>query len=56
MRRILARPLPAVGPSTITDAGALARIEEMIADYVREADRALSGARLGNAAVSELRD
>lgn len=41
---------------TIVDAGALARIEEMIADYVREADRALSGARLGNAAVSELRD
>jgi len=41
---------------TIVDTGALARTEELIADYVRQADRALSGARLGNAAVSELRD
>lgn len=41
---------------TIADSGALARTEELIADYAREADRALSGARLDNAAVGELRD
>ncbi|MFC8682722.1 polyprenyl synthetase family protein [Microbacterium ureisolvens] len=41
---------------TIVDSGALERVERLIADYAREADRALSGARLGNAAVSELRD
>jgi geranylgeranyl diphosphate synthase type I len=41
---------------TIADSGALARIEDMITAYVRDADRALSGARLGNAAVGELRD
>ncbi|WP_347978844.1 polyprenyl synthetase family protein [Microbacterium sp. ProA8] len=41
---------------TIVDTGALDRIEGLIADYAREADRALSGARLGNAAVGELRD
>ncbi len=41
---------------TIVDTGALDRIERLIADYAREADRALSGARLGNAAVGELRD
>ena len=36
--------------------GALERVEQLIADYAREAERALSGARLGNAAVGELRD
>ena len=41
---------------TIVDSGALDRVEDLIAGYVRTADRALSGARLGNAAVSELRD
>lgn len=41
---------------TIADSGALDRVEAMIADYARRADRALSGARLGNAAVGELRD
>ncbi|MFT4229364.1 MAG: polyprenyl synthetase family protein [Microbacterium sp.] len=41
---------------TIVDTGALQRVEAMIAGYVREADRALSGTRLGNAAVGELRD
>lgn len=42
--------------ATIRDTGALERVEKLIADYVRSADRALSGARLGNAAVSRLRD
>ena len=41
---------------TIVDSGALDRVEQLIADYAHEADRALSGARLGNAAVGELRD
>lgn len=41
---------------TIVDSGALERVEDLIDGYVRTADRALSGARLGNAAVSELRD
>lgn len=41
---------------TIVDTGALERVEKLITDYAREADRALSGARLGNAAVGELRD
>ena len=41
---------------TITDTGALDRVEALIAEYAREADRALSGARLGNGAVGELRD
>ena len=41
---------------TIIDTGALGRVERLISDYAREADRALSGARLGNAAVGELRD
>ncbi|MFT4219369.1 MAG: polyprenyl synthetase family protein [Microbacterium sp.] len=40
----------------IADAGALDRVEAMIADYARQADRALVGARLDNAAVGELRD
>jgi geranylgeranyl diphosphate synthase type I len=41
---------------TIIETGALERVEQLIADYSREASRALSGARLGNAAVGELRD
>ncbi|WP_051191794.1 polyprenyl synthetase family protein [Microbacterium luticocti] len=41
---------------TIRDSGALARVEALIDDYVRAGDRALSGARLGNAAVGRLRD
>jgi geranylgeranyl diphosphate synthase type I len=41
---------------TIVDSGALERVEGLIADYAREAERSLSGARLGNAAVGELRD
>lgn len=41
---------------TIIDSGALDRVEALISDYAREAERALSGARLGNAAVGELRD
>lgn len=41
---------------TIIGSGALDRVEALISDYARQADRALSGARLGNAAVGELRD
>lgn len=41
---------------TIVDTGALQRTEDLISAYAREADRALSGARLDNAAVGELRD
>lgn len=41
---------------TIVDSGALDRVEALITDYATRADRALSGARLGNAAVGELRD
>ncbi|MGC5221867.1 polyprenyl synthetase family protein [Micromonospora sp. DT81.3] len=41
---------------TIIDTGALDRVEELISSYAHEADRALSGARLDNAAVGELRD
>ncbi|MFJ6679670.1 polyprenyl synthetase family protein [Microbacterium sp. NPDC091382] len=41
---------------TIVDTGALARVEQLIADWATEADRALRGARLGHAAVSDLRD
>ncbi|NLP85944.1 polyprenyl synthetase family protein [Microbacterium sp. CFH 90308] len=41
---------------TIADSGALERVEQLIARYAHEADRALSGAHLGNAAVGELRD
>ena len=41
--------------ATITDSGALDRVESLIAEYAREADRALTGARLDNAAVGELR-
>lgn len=42
--------------ATIAESGALDQVEKMIADYARDADRALSGARLENAAVGELRD
>ena len=42
--------------ATIRETEALSRVEEMISAYAQEADRALSGARLDNAAVSELRD
>ncbi|WEK60176.1 MAG: polyprenyl synthetase family protein [Candidatus Microbacterium colombiense] len=42
--------------TTISASGALERIETMIGDYAREADQALIGARLDNAAVGELRD
>ncbi len=41
---------------TIVETGALERVEQVIADYSRQGERALSGARLGNAAVSELRE
>ncbi|MEQ6897337.1 polyprenyl synthetase family protein [Microbacterium sp. KR10-403] len=41
---------------TIQDTGALARVEQLIAAYTLDADRSLAGARLGHAAVSELRD
>lgn len=41
---------------TIVDSGALDRLEALISDYAREADRALAGARLDNASVGELRD
>ncbi|OAN38465.1 polyprenyl synthetase family protein [Microbacterium sp. H83] len=42
--------------ATITASGALDRVEAMIDDYAKDADRALSGAPLDNAAVGELRD
>ncbi|WP_405372650.1 MULTISPECIES: polyprenyl synthetase family protein [unclassified Microbacterium] len=41
---------------TITDTGALLRVEEHISTWAAEADRALRGAPLGNAAVGDLRD
>lgn len=41
---------------TIVDTGALDRVEEHIAAFSTEADRALRGAPLDNAAVSTLRD
>lgn len=41
---------------TIIDSGALDRVEALIADYASDADRALRGAALDNAAVSGLRD
>ncbi|AOX44843.1 polyprenyl synthetase family protein [Microbacterium sp. BH-3-3-3] len=40
---------------TIVDTGALARTEELIADYARRADAALTDTRLGASAVGELR-
>ena len=42
--------------ATIRASGAPDRVEELIADYARRADRALAGAPLGNAAVGALRD
>lgn len=42
--------------ATIEASGALSRVETMIDDYALAADRALSGARLENAAVGGLRD
>ena len=42
--------------ATIRDSGALDRVEAMIAEYATEADRALSGTQLDNAAVGGLRD
>ncbi|RLK49666.1 polyprenyl synthetase family protein [Microbacterium telephonicum] len=41
---------------TIVDSGALERVEEVIRRQTAEADAALRGAPLGNAAVGELRD
>jgi geranylgeranyl diphosphate synthase type I len=41
---------------TIVDTGALDRVEALISEYATTAERALSGARLGNAAVGRLRD
>ena len=41
---------------TIVESGALERVEALIADYAREADRALAGAPLGTHAVGRLRD
>jgi len=38
------------------DTGTLERVERLIGDFSREGEPALSGARLGNAAVGELRD
>lgn len=42
--------------ATIAGSGALESVEAMIDDYAKDADRALSGARLDNAAVGDLRD
>ncbi|WP_308491198.1 polyprenyl synthetase family protein [Microbacterium terrisoli] len=41
---------------TIEDSGALERVETLISEYAADADRALRGAPLGNAAVAQLRD
>ena len=41
---------------TIVESGALERVEALISAYSAEADRALRGAHLGDAAVGELRD
>lgn len=41
---------------TIIDSGALARVEDLITAYAREADRALAGSPLGTHAVGRLRD
>ncbi|HWM17913.1 MAG TPA: polyprenyl synthetase family protein [Microbacterium sp.] len=41
---------------TIVETGALERVEQLIAEYSRQAERSLSGARLGNAAVGDLRE
>jgi geranylgeranyl diphosphate synthase type I len=42
--------------STIAASGALDRVERLISDYANDADRALRGAALDNAAVGSLRD
>uniref|UniRef100_UPI0040534F95 polyprenyl synthetase family protein n=1 Tax=Microbacterium sp. LWH13-1.2 TaxID=3135260 RepID=UPI0040534F95 len=42
--------------ATISGSGALDRVERMIDVFAKDADRALSGARLDNAAVGDLRD
>ena len=42
--------------ATVRDSGALDRVEELITDYSRTADRSLTGARLDNAAVGDLRE
>jgi geranylgeranyl diphosphate synthase type I len=42
--------------STISASGALERVEELISGYATEADRALRGAALDNAAVGALRE
>lgn len=42
--------------ATISASGALDQVEDMISAYASEADRALIGARLDNAAVGDLRD
>ena len=41
---------------TIRDTGALQRVEERIARFSDDADRALTGAPLGDKAVNSLRD
>jgi geranylgeranyl diphosphate synthase type I len=41
---------------TIVESGALSRVEDLIADFARQADRALAGAPLGTHAVGRLRD
>nr|WP_182486510.1 polyprenyl synthetase family protein [Microbacterium halimionae] len=41
---------------TIIDTGALERTEKLIAQFAHDADRSLSGSRLSNTAVGELRD
>ncbi|MDZ8202653.1 polyprenyl synthetase family protein [Microbacterium sp. SSW1-59] len=41
---------------TIIDSGALDRVEALISDWADQADRALRGVRLDNAAVGQLRD
>ncbi|MFH5917424.1 hypothetical protein, partial [Clostridium perfringens] len=40
---------------TVVATGALSRTEELIAEYERQAEQALEGARLGSGAVEELR-
>jgi geranylgeranyl diphosphate synthase type I len=41
---------------TLVETGALDRVESLISEYAKKAERSLSGARLGNAEVGELRD
>ncbi|MDQ1128891.1 polyprenyl synthetase family protein [Microbacterium sp. SORGH_AS_0888] len=41
---------------TLVESGAVDRVERLIADYARTADRALAGADLGTRAVGRLRD